>query len=514
MKSGKPNLAKELYARLRTHTCEQLWNEEIPLFDRANAKDRFASIALIRAVGVVFSETGTPQQKESIRIWLRGLLRDPEEKVRRYAMTALPKIGGTTADEKELLTLLESTNAEREIKFLGRTLDKIGGKATLEALQRGTGRGLVQTELKVRASVARVQGPSEIKMDRHLTGAPEMRIHLRCRTGLEEIVRDEIAAQGAFTISEVRSGLVSITSKAPFRLSDLYALRCFGSAGFVLGQVYDDGRTDSIDALAKLLTSPLAQHLFRTFTEGPLRYRIEFTERGHQRGAVRELANRAYALCPEILNDARLAPWTVAIHPIQRGYLVELEPRLRPDPRYTYRLGDVPAASHPPLAACMARLAGPMEDEVVWDPFCGSGLELIERTLLGGVKKIIATDQSPEAIDIAKTNFGAANTKKTEAHFHCCTLHEARGLKDLGTNSITLLITNPPMGMRVPVPNLRELIADLFAAAAATLKPGGRLVFPNPVKVGSTEPSLKLESRTVVDLGGFECRLELYRKTG
>jgi len=56
------------------------------------------------------------------------------------------------------------------------------------------------------------------------------------------------------------------------------------------------------------------------------------------------------------------------------------------------------------------------------------------------------------------------------------------------------------------------LFADLFDVAAAVLKPGGRLVFANPLRIEPTDPSLKFKYRQVIDLGGFDCRLEMYLK--
>ena len=49
----------------------------------------------------------------------------------------------------------------------------------------------------------------------------------------------------------------------------------------------------------------------------------------------------------------------------------------------------------------MARLAGKLNREVVWDPFCGSGLELIETALRGGVQSTYGTDISANAIAIS-----------------------------------------------------------------------------------------------------------------
>jgi tRNA G10 N-methylase Trm11 len=65
--------------------------------------------------------------------------------------------------------------------------------------------------------------------------------------------------------------------------------------------------------------------------------------------------------------------------------------------------------------------------------------------------------------------------------------------------------------MRVPVPDLRGLIEDLFQAAATVLRPGGRLVLANPLSSESTHPSFQLRFRQAVDFGGFDCRLEMYQ---
>ncbi len=64
--------------------------------------------------------------------------------------------------------------------------------------------------------------------------------------------------------------------------------------------------------------------------------------------------------------------------------------------------------------------------------------------------------------------------------------------------------------MRVPVADLRQLIADLFAAGVKVLKPGGRLVMVNPLSKAPFHPMLELVYQQKVDLGGFEGRMEKY----
>ena len=490
---------KELYNQLRHLSCEELWEDEVPRFDVATERERADRVALVRAVGVVFSEQGSDAQKELVRPWLRALLKDPCEKIRRYAMAALPKIGAADGDEGELLALLQKeTTGDREKKFLGESLEKIGGAATLREVS-----GLfARTEQKVKAAIARSEQPSAIRLDRELAQVSQLRIHLRGRAGLEFTVRAEveeaILRRGKFRIISTRSGLVVLAPTAPFSLGDLFALRCFGTVGFVLGSGAD---------VAEIITAPSSLRLFETFTEGSIRYRIEYIGKGHQRAAVRDVALRAFALCPKILNDSQQAPWMVEV----RGDSVELRPRITPDPRFAYRQHDVPAASHPPLAACMARLAGPMEGEIVWDPFCGSGVELVERAMLGGVAELHGTDLSEDALSFAQANLTEAGLAAIPAKFECC---DFRAYTALRANSATLVISNPPMGRRVPIPNIRGLYQDLLEHSARVLKPGGRLIFPNPLKLDRIPKSLKLISSQVVDLGGFECRLELYRKNG
>jgi 23S rRNA G2445 N2-methylase RlmL len=234
--------------------------------------------------------------------------------------------------------------------------------------------------------------------------------------------------------------------------------------------------------------------------------------KGHQRSAVRQIAQRVYALCPDLLNDSREAPWAIEIHPTPMGDFVELRPRLSPDPRFAYRQQDVPAASHPPLAAAMARLAGPFPEETVWDPFCGSALELIERVRLTGVRRILGTDLSPDAIQAARANWQAARFPGVSADFVLRDFRDFEKIPNYGPASISLLITNPPLGKRVPIPNLRGLLEELFTVASVALRPGGRMVWINPLKIKPPASSLRLEFQQTVDLGGFACRLELLRK--
>ena len=502
---------KDLYRELRALPWLRLWEQEVPRFNLASQDEKLRTVALIRAIGAGFTEASQPSLKEPVRKWLLSLLADPAEKIRRYAMAALPKIGAGRTEERQLLSLLSKTSADREKKFLGKALEKIGGSATLDLIrQQGVSLPLLN-EQRAKANLARQQKPSSIRFTIPFSDLSQLRIHLRCRTGLEPILSQELKdSKTPFRIVEIRPALLTLAPTAPFRLEDLFSLRCFSTASFLLGTLQK--APSGVEPLATLIASPLARSLLQTWTDGPIRYRLEWMGKGHQRSAVRQIAQGVYALCPDLLNDSREAPWAIEIHPTPMGDFVELRPRLSPDPRFPYRQQDVPAASHPPLAAAMARLAGPFPDEAVWDPFCGSALELIERVRLTGVRRILGTDLSPDAIQAARANWHAARFPGVSADFVLRDFRDFEKIPNYGPASISLLITNPPLGKRVPIPNLRALLEELFTVASVALRPGGRMVWINPLKIKPPASSLRLEFQQTVDLGGFACRLELLRK--
>ena len=504
----------ELYRQLRELPPQQLWTEEVPKFDRLSPKERNQQVALVRAVGVVFSTSRNPEMKAAVKAWMVGLLQDPNEKIRRYATAAIPKLGGDESSEKRLLDILRTTQVDREKRKVAEALEKIGGAETLKVVA-GKGDQLV-SEQKVRASVARQESPGAVRLEALLPKQDGLKLHLRCRAGLESIVADEVreaeARQGKFRVVEVRGTCVVVEPKGPFALADLYRFRCFDTASFVLGLVRSPQSPAAIGELAKLIASPRTEFLMKTLTEGALRYRLSMLAEGNHDAAIAKVTAEAFRLNPRVLNDARESPWSVDVLFDELSASVELRPRLSPNPRLYYRTDAINAASHPPLAACLARLAGKQADELVWDPFCGSGLELIEAALFGDVAQVVGTDIDPAAIAIAQANFAAAKLPRTKGAFHARDFRDVTKIAELDRGKVSLVISNPPLGRRVRVPNMHGLFADLFRLSAEVLRPGGRLVFVNPLRLESVDPTLRLESRRPVDLGGYECRVEVYRK--
>jgi len=511
---SEPLSPKAHYQKLRHLSWAALWDGEVVAFDEASGPERMKRVAVVRAVGVVAFESGSTAEKEMARQWLRGLLRDPQEKIRRYAMTALPKLGADAGEEGVLLGLLERPASEREAMAVGRALEKIGGAATLERAG-GALSPSARTLQKAQANVARSSQASEVCLDALLEVPPAVRLNLRCRRGLERILEMEVAGQPkgkfSFRLGPIQPGCGPIEPTASFHLRELFALRCFSQVGFVLGSC--PASAGGFEELAGIIASSSSWRILESLTRGPVRYRLEFVGQGHRRSAVREVTDRVFALRPTLINDSRMAPWQIDVRSGAGRYQVELTPRLQPDPRFAYRCGDVPAASHPPLAASLARLAGVMRNEVVWDPFCGSGLELIECALRGGVERLIGTDLSAEAIRSAEKNIASALGSRVPSRLVCADFRDFAKLPELRKGSVSLVISNPPMGRRVPVADLEEMMDRLMVAARQVLRPGGRLIFTHPLPGLRVPQGFRREFQQKVDLGGFEVRVEKYLRS-
>jgi tRNA G10 N-methylase Trm11 len=107
---------------------------------------------------------------------------------------------------------------------------------------------------------------------------------------------------------------------------------------------------------------------------------------------------------------------------------------------------------------------------VVWDPFVGSGLELIERGLLGAYRAMYGTDVDDAALAAAKTNIAAARVK------HVTLLN--RDAASAPVHDITLVLTNPPMGARlVRDGSLGDLLEAVLVHGYHMMRPGARWVW-------------------------------------
>jgi predicted RNA methylase len=282
-------------------------------------------------------------------------------------------------------------------------------------------------------------------------------------------------------------------------------LRLRTALGFGLEIPLPGGRDDSLAArVVSALQHPDAERAVRAWTTGRARFRISFAEGGHQRDKVWRIAAAVAERITWFHNDPQQSIWEVVID-AARGRL-ELCPRRFDDPRFSYRTDDVRAASHPTVAAALARVAGAHAEDIVWDPFVGSGLELIERGLLGPYRELHGTDLESAALSAARAN---AERAKVELRL---TQADARSHRVRG---VSLIISNPPLGRRVARDgNLPQLLDSFLANAAPSLVPSGRMVwlspFPDQTAATAKRLGLKVTRYDSVDLGGFGAELQRF----
>lgn len=445
-----------------------------------------------------------PEDRQAAAARLAALLADDSARVRRQAALAIGRFGaGAPLD-----ALVTAWQGEREppvLRALAEALGKVGGPRALAVLDERREERTRDAELDRIAARARITAartlsrgePSAIDLD-----APPprpLRLVLHCRAGLERLLADEASA-GGWAVAAVSPGRVDSVLTGP--LGTLFRLRLHDGFGFPIAPAPD---------AVLALTSPEASAVFAAFTRGAARFRIAFAGGGHRRAEVWRIAREVAARRADLVNDPSGSSWQVVVSERPGAVALELEPRRITDPRFAYRVAEVPAASHPTIAAALARLAvehslDPRGDRV-WDPFAGSGLELVERALRAPVRALIGTDVDPDALAAARSNLAAARV--------VAELREGDALAGEAPPA-TAIVTNPPMGRRVARGRAEDLLLRLVDRAAAVLPPGGILCWispqPGKTRARAARGRLRLLTAQTLDMGGFAAEIQVFRR--
>lgn len=434
-------------------------------------------------------------------LFLEALLRavdDPDPKCRRIVFRALGNLADARA-ETPLLAQLAREQAPEQ-RAIVEALGKLGtelSEGVLAALDTPDAE-LVRIGARARVLIARRRervAPSALAFEHPLER--EAPVALLCRSGLSHLLADELRALSPHVVSPSR-----VDVRARSSLGDLLAARIALEFAVVIPL---DGRiADPAARVIQALLSEDARRVLRAWTLGKPRFRLEFPG-GHRRALTWKIAERVGA--EGLVNDSREWTWTARVSP--ECDEIQLLPRLTPDPRFAYRVAEVPGASHPTIAAALSRHAGVRADDVVWDPFVGSGLELVERARLGPYERLLGSDVEPRALDAAAKNLGSARVTRAQL---------SRGdARTFAPSGIRLIITNPPMGRRVTRDGSLGALLDGFVPhVARVLEPGGRMVWLSPDERRTDElaraAGLRVHSGPEVDLGGFGARLQTYER--
>jgi hypothetical protein len=445
--------------------------------------------------------------------FLLARLEDADDRTRRAAANALGKarLAGTS---EALAAALAREGEGPTRKALIEALGKAGGEAAVAARRLETsglpGSVAAKAQLMAERTVAR-EVASAIDGARETDGP--VPVVLRCRGGLERILLGELDAALRAHVARRPLGGARIEAELSGPLDRIFQARTMLSFAFPLPEIRVARDADLAPVIADALTSPAALALFQRFTVGPVRYRLGWASGGKRRAVVwraaSEVRERSRALGLDLVNDPTESLWDVTVFEAVGSIRIELSPRLA-DPRFTYRKGDVPAASHPTIAAALVRAGGVLANDIVWDPFMGSGMELCERAVAGPYQMMIGTDRDPKALAIARENLAGAGARDAILMAGDATSIALPGRP-------TLILTNPPLGRRVErTTELAPMLDRLMARAARSLVQGGRMVwiapFPEKSDLVALRAGLEITVAEDVDMGGFTGRLQVLRR--
>ncbi len=452
--------------------------------------------------------------------WLLERLTDEDEKSRRSAMQALGKLGSSPLRlelEEALLSCWGRELREESRRSVAESLGKIGGPRALDLLSLELGklaerpqapeegfdpwRAAIEKAHAMALRSARREGAStQALLPLHVSPARPRLLRLRCRRGVERWLCEGLPSRWSPAFR--RPGVVEAIWSGP--LEQVLSARSWLAFGLPLGEA---PLTNGLEhALQQLVSGSALRQALSPWGNGDFRYRIEWADGAHHRALTWQTALRIAREDPGLQNDPTDSDWILFLEqdPNGRFLSAELRPKAFEDTRFAYRVADVPASSHPTLAATLARIGEAREDDVVWDPFVGSALELIERARLGPSLRLLGTDRDDSALQAAARNASSAGVTLS--------LEKGEALS-LRPEQLTLVLTNPPMGRRVSRDeDIPRLCSQFVAHVGSLLVPGGRLVWISPSPERSLQAArksgLKVTLRQEVDMGGFPAEIQ------
>jgi 23S rRNA G2445 N2-methylase RlmL len=441
---------------------------------------------------------------------LRAALDDGDAKTRRNAAMALGR-GRAAGSEDELLRSWETDPRPEMRRTLAASLGKVGTARSLPLLREATRADDAELARIAQRAVMMIERTGSRatrgRIDASRAAPSPTDVLVLCRRGLDDILADELSRVAALT--GVRpDGPGRLRGRLAGPLEAIFAARTMLGFRFPLAAEWVAEGDQPKDVIARALTGEAARAILATWTEGAVRYRIAWADGGHKRAATWSVAEAVAKRAPELVNDPTESLWEVVVDVRGRFVDVALSPRGLEDPRFAWRRGDVPASSHPTIAAALARVAGARDDDVVWDPFVGAGAELVERARLGPYLRLHGSDLEDRALAVARGNLAAAGVQASLERGDALTF---------APPGVTLVITNPPMGRRASrTAGLADVLDGFVAHAAAVLAPGGRLVWVTPwakrARVAAEGAGLRLAASHVIDLGGFDAELQRWDK--
>lgn len=429
-----------------------------------------------RAASFVLGELLRHSSDQAATQALRKALADEDPKVRKNAAVALGKIADAGAVEALAQQLLaEPMNYVRPSIILA--LGQLGGSAAHTVLAGYT----AQTNDDLRALQLALEHSGDTEISAVNSDLPiSAPIDLLCRYGAEPLLIQELSQAD---ISYVKKGPGFVRIPWHGSLAGLFRFRCFNTPAFPVLDLPNDP-AHSPHSAAKAFASSPALKLIAQLTERKrpeaIRYRVTFEPPPRSgvsgRGWIDDFKSGLEPLAPHLVNSPGRYSWELLVRYEHNQWYLGIRPTAYHDPRFAYRVADVPAALNPAVAAAMARLIPHTDNDIVVDPFCGSGTPLVERARYAPYRLLVGIDRDAQALESAKQNTLAAGVEQIKL-----LKGDAYQLQSVLTkhsiSAVDAIITNPPYGVRIGSPDQIERLYPAFMAqAAAVLRPGGLLV--------------------------------------
>ena len=311
------------------------------------------------------------------------------------------------------------------------------------------------------------------------------RVLVRCVHGLEWLCADEIGA-ALPAAGRLELARREITLELPVLDAALLALRTADDAFVEVGQVGGAGTTkDSVPGFARAIAAlPWADRVadvrrLRPVPAAPLVDVVTSIEgrRSYNRFAVENavgallapLVGGTYLRRTAAGRDEGTPDLTVRVFVRGDTAVAALRVGAAPLHRRAYKQDTGPGTLHPPAAAALARLAGPVSR--VLDPFCGDGTIAIETALANPGALVRASDADP-----ARLRNAEANAERARVAVEFSRADAAVAGRDAGA-AADAVVTNPPWNLAVDgAGSVRESLGPFWRRVPELLTPGGRLV--------------------------------------
>lgn len=320
-------------------------------------------------------------------------------------------------------------------------------------------------------------------------------LRLRFKEGMHDWVIREIQSNPGIRVLKIGKGELLIRCDHDRSYGEVLSWRTVLDHAFVQpdAKLVDFVRSRELQA-----------QLQELYPDQEIPFRLALPGQGRQ--ASWTMAPQLVQVCPQLVNEPRQS-WLELGQSTQGGAWAR--PRLRDlDTRFAYRVAEIPAASHPTVAAGLAAAARPQQGDRIWDPFVGSGLELIEAGRQARCALLLGSDLDARALDCARANAQAAGLQLRL---------EQVDARRIDLPPLDKVISNPPHGRRVAQDqDLKALYTAVFERAWGALVEGGEIhwLCPQPewIHQRALAKGGQSEIRGRMDLGGLVVCYQRIRK--